>query len=128
MTQTFYKADVNEMNNFEMNNDECINIMRNDSGEEVEGSNEFYCSLCEQSHSLIECPDFVARNPDERSEICKWKNICFRCLGTGHKAVNCSSRIRCLVCNGPHHGALHRNQELTCENGAYQQSVELGGI
>ena len=125
------------MNNLEINNDECV--MRNDSGKEVEGSNEFYCSLCEQSHSLIECPDFVARNPDERSEICKWKNICFRCMGTGHKAVNCSSRIRCSVCNGPHHRALHwtpptelrvhvSNQELTCENGANRPSAELGGV
>ena len=73
----------------------------------VEVSHDHYCGMCEKPHILSVCPDFQALNPDERSEFCKAKNLCFKCLGADHQARNCASKTKCIDCGGNHHGMLH---------------------
>ena len=75
--------------------------------ENVEVSHDHYCSMCEKPHILSLCPDFQALTADERSELCKLKNLCFKCLGADHQARNCASKTKCIDCGGNHHGILH---------------------
>ena len=81
--------------------------MENGGSYEAEASSQFYCLMCEQSHELAVCTNFIALSPDERTTLCKNNNVCFKCLKIGHRAAVCTARIRCIVCQGSHHGALH---------------------
>ena len=99
--------------NFEMKNNTSNdaksfnNGMKNEGTYETEAASQSYCLMCEQAHNLEFCSNFIALSADERSTLCRNKNVCFKCLKVGHRATLCSSSIRCIVCKGPHHGALH---------------------
>ena len=77
----------------------------NDGNTEVE--TESYCVLCETAHSLTGCANFLALSPEERTILCRNRNLCFKCTQAGHTARACKSRVKCIVCGGPHHAALH---------------------
>ena len=77
------------------------------SEEGMEAESDSYCVLCEDVHALTDCPSFLAFSPDERATLCRNRNLCFRCIKPGHVARTCSSRVRCIVCGGSHHGSLH---------------------
>ena len=72
-----------------------------------EARNQFYCLMCNQPHKLNDCPSFVSLSADDRTTYCKNKDVCFKCLGAGHRAASCASRAGCILCGEPHHGALH---------------------
>jgi len=72
-----------------------------------EARNQFYCLMCNHPHKLNDCPSFVSLSVDERTTYCKNNDVCFKCLGAGHRAVSCASRAGCSLCGESHHGALH---------------------
>lgn len=39
-------------------------------------------------------------------------NLCINCFGKGHRIERCTSKFRCLECNGRHHTLLHRSIDL----------------
>ena len=99
--------DCNDME-YDSNDKEIFNYgMENGGSYEAEASSQFYCLMCEQSHELAVCTNFIALSPDERTMLCKNNNVCFKCLEIGHRATVCPSRNRCGSCFGPHHSALH---------------------
>ena len=82
-------------------------LARSRSEEDVEAKSESYCAICEMPHALTSCQAFLASSADDRATLCRNKNLCFKCLKPGHVARTCSSRVRCIVCGGSHHGSLH---------------------
>ena len=91
-----------------MNNIQSVN--------DIEASYPRYCLLCEKPHNLSSCPSYKSASVDERSTLCRNKNICFKCLGTGHRAVTCASSNLCLKCGGVHHTSLHGSTPVTPTN------------
>ena len=77
------------------------------SGNEIEASGESYCIMCEKPHALTDCSNFTALSAGERTTFCRNKGLCFKCTQPGHTARACKSQIRCIVCAGNHHEALH---------------------
>ena len=59
------------------------------------------CAFCLKNHAHEECDG--VRNPKTRKTLALKYGRCFRCLVKGHRASNCSSKIKCRNCNGAHH-------------------------
>ena len=74
--------------------------------------NHTICRLCDSDHFLENCPDFQAMNQMERFNACRSMGSCFRCLGSGHFAIDCRSFKGCKVngCRGKHHALLHQER------------------
>jgi len=95
---------------------EMKNMNNNHSDNDIEASYPRYCLLCEKPHNLSNCPSYKSASVDERSTLCRNKNICFKCLGTGHRAANCASGTLCIRCGGIHHISLHGSTPVTPTN------------
>ncbi|XP_055915032.1 uncharacterized protein LOC129948177 [Eupeodes corollae] len=56
------------------------------------------CEVCNESHRLWECPDFIALSLRGRTDYVGRRAICANCLKHGHKENNCFMRgcVRCL--------------------------------
>ncbi|XP_067639370.1 uncharacterized protein [Eurosta solidaginis] len=67
------------------------------------------CSLCDQNHSLNQCPKFKEENYSKRWDLIKKKHLCFCCLQPGHSVQNCRKRRVCGIssCNKYHNRLLH---------------------
>ena len=67
------------------------------------------CPICNTKHTLAECPEFKAKNVDDRKDTCKRFRFCFKCLLPGHLVYTCPSPIQCGYeeCSGKHHRLLH---------------------
>ncbi|XP_031336365.1 uncharacterized protein LOC116165815 [Photinus pyralis] len=65
------------------------------------------CLLCSRIHSLISCPAFNEKQPQDRYEIAKRNRICLNCLGSGHVVASCPSSRNCRTCDARHHTLLH---------------------
>ena len=73
----------------------------------VAGSNMF-CAHCNSTeHSLEACRRFRGLMPEDRRKIVLEKNACFRCLGVGHRARECTTRKVCSCGDARHHQYLH---------------------
>ena len=71
-----------------------------------------FCHCCAKfrpsDHCLEKCSRFLEKDVQERKDFCKACGICFRCLGKGHKADQCTqSNQSCSICEGLHHTLLH---------------------
>lgn len=63
------------------------------------------CIYCdEENHKAASCKKI--NKLEERRKIVSDKKLCFNCTGSGHRAVNCPSRIRCQHCKNKHHTSL----------------------
>ncbi|XP_031356668.1 uncharacterized protein LOC116180692 [Photinus pyralis] len=65
------------------------------------------CLLCSRNHSLISCPAFNEKQPQDRYEIAKRNRICLNCLASGHVVASCLSSRNCRTCDARHHTLLH---------------------
>ena len=65
------------------------------------------CSLCDELHTLDNCPEFIAMPTNERFEFVKREKLCFNCLGMRHTAARCN---RSPGCN--HEGYWRRHHTL----------------
>ncbi|CAI6345421.1 unnamed protein product [Macrosiphum euphorbiae] len=65
------------------------------------------CPMCNESHSIRKCPQFIEKSPNERFQVAKNYKLCINCLGTGHSSATCPSKYKCQVCKKLHHSLLH---------------------
>ena len=62
------------------------------------------CAFCLKNHAHEKCDGVV--DPKTRKNIARKYGRCFLCLFKGHRASNCSNKVRCRNCNGSNHIAL----------------------
>ena len=75
------------------------------------------CFGCGESrHSIFLCSPFVALKPEERGKKIKSLDRCWCCLGSKHKAEECTSKYRCKAegCGLNPHTLLHDVSEEDC--------------
>lgn len=65
------------------------------------------CLICGEDHRHFECSKFHAMNISERIAKVKELKICFNCLRSGHRVVDCSTKKTCSNCHKKHHSLLH---------------------
>ncbi|XP_075150750.1 uncharacterized protein LOC142224854 [Haematobia irritans] len=67
-------------------------------------------------HSLPQCYRFKALTIQERSNVIKKSNLCYKCLKKGHSSRDCTAS-NCGRCNSPHHPLLHKDApEVSASN------------
>ena len=49
----------------------------------------YHCSLCRRQHALKDCVQFLEKTITQRWQIAKDNNLCYRCLGKGHRGSEC---------------------------------------
>ena len=59
------------------------------------------CIFCFNNHSSRYCTNYSS--VDSRKDRIKQLSYCFKCLKSGHKAVECKESIVCRNCNKAHH-------------------------
>ena len=57
-------------------------------------------------HSITECKLFRAKDFEERKDLLKKHDRCFRCLGP-HSRFSCKVKPKCETCSGAHASAMH---------------------
>ena len=63
------------------------------------------CVYCEDTeHRSIDCTEVAG--VDDRRKILYEKRLCFNCTGARHRADECTSKLRCQICNRKHHTSL----------------------
>ncbi|XP_028413911.1 uncharacterized protein LOC114536757 [Dendronephthya gigantea] len=75
------------------------------------------CAFCLKNHAHEECDG--VKDPKTRKTLALKYGRCFQCLIKGHRASNCSSKIKCRKCDRMHHVALcdaSLKDEETCKN------------
>lgn len=65
------------------------------------------CQYCHSDHSLFHCVSFKQKDIRQRRDWAKAENLCFNCLGSGHRVGECYSKGRCRECRDKHHTLLH---------------------
>lgn len=65
------------------------------------------CQLCNKSHSIRNCQEFMPQSPIERFQSAKKHRLCINCLGSGHLLAICSFKFKCQTCYRSHHTLLH---------------------
>ncbi|XP_040151330.1 uncharacterized protein LOC120893471 [Anopheles arabiensis] len=68
------------------------------------------CVLCQQHHTLQNCPTFIAMSVLQRKSKVKSLKRCFNCLSAGHPVSQCRSKWTCRICKKRHHHLLHGEQ------------------
>ena len=68
------------------------------------------CPVCDGKHGVEKCRRLLDSNPDQRSNMCRVKRLCYLCLTPGHTVGRCASTRRCLQCQGRHHPMLHKGE------------------
>ncbi|KRZ70324.1 hypothetical protein T10_9555 [Trichinella papuae] len=67
------------------------------------------CPFCSGEHKAEECEKFLQADLSRRRDMVRAKEVCFRCLRTGHQAKGCREGRHCGVdgCRQQHHKLLH---------------------
>ncbi|XP_062572713.1 uncharacterized protein LOC134234663 [Saccostrea cucullata] len=69
------------------------------------------CPLHKTNHSMEQCRGFRTKSFDERRNILKDNNLCFRCCSKDHKQAECHSDVQCGECSSKFHTSpLHVNR------------------
>ncbi|KFM61869.1 hypothetical protein X975_23938, partial [Stegodyphus mimosarum] len=66
-----------------------------------------HCTYCKAGHSVLKCNKFLSLNVQDRINFVKKNNLCFNCLVSHHKALECRSIFKCKKCFKNHHTLLH---------------------
>ena len=74
------------------------------------------CSFCNKSHESVKCADFLALSVQKRHEEIRGRNLCFRCLTSGHIARDCSISVECSKCKKEHLDVLHSEAPYSNSN------------
>jgi len=68
------------------------------------------CWCCKKNnHGLDICHFFKGYDMNRRVEFIKKNNLCFGCLGSGHRSKYCGQRATCGECGKKHPTLLHRD-------------------
>lgn len=65
------------------------------------------CILCNESHKLIHCEEFLNKTISERIKFVNQKSLCDNCFGNSHSRDTCMSKFTCRTCKQKHHSLLH---------------------
>jgi hypothetical protein len=79
----------------------------------TESGTKFVCPLChETGHGIPKCQKWKKGAVEERWNMARQNNICFRCLYVGHQGKSCKSNKKCNVegCERTHHPSLHSDR------------------
>lgn len=74
----------------------------------------FVCPLCGDPHHIVKCKQWTTMNNQQRWDVAKDKNLCFRCLCSRHsRGATCANERQCGIdnCSRTHHRHLHRKIE-----------------
>ena len=92
---------LNELSaNIDINDNNCGNSPRNGST--------LHCLLCKKEHLLESCDQYLDLNSYQRKSFCVRNRLCFRCLGSRHRANACKHVQNCKICNERHSVTLHK--------------------
>ncbi|KAL0810381.1 hypothetical protein ABMA28_010526 [Loxostege sticticalis] len=77
-------------------------------------NDQYKCYKCEGNHTLVNCDQFKKMNTDERWEVVKNAGLCFKCIVSRHRRMNCRAKP-CgeNECRRPHHKLLHADPTPT---------------
>ena len=67
------------------------------------------CNLCNGSHHLNDCKEFLKKSLDDRLKHVLKERLCYACLGIKHQAKVCRYKRKCTICKKLHPTALHRD-------------------
>ncbi|KMQ82487.1 hypothetical protein RF55_22771 [Lasius niger] len=71
-------------------------------------SNLSACPLCELSHPLARCEQYLSKTANQRKDIVIKHRRCYNCLAP-HPVRKCASTRRCLKCGQRHHTSIHES-------------------
>lgn len=74
---------------------------------DVRAVNQVSCYLCERSHDIEQCSEYMGKTTGERRQFVIANNLCFGCLFQGHLSRTCKKRRKCRVCGKMHPTSLH---------------------
>ena len=79
------------------------------SGFDISSTSILHCSICGDSHHVLQCRKFRQLSVNERVSFTISNRLCFRCLNSGHTAKQCRTTYLCEVsgCGKPHSKFLH---------------------
>ena len=69
------------------------------------------CLCCSQEHETHECPELLAKTPEDKNRFIFENHLCFGCLTANHVFRFCKNKKKCQVCGGSHATVLHRDQQ-----------------
>ena len=78
------------------------------------------CIFCKGKHDSLSCETARKLSLDERRDIVKRENVCFRCLRRGHISKKCRVNVKCEWCG-------NRHVLLMCSAFHNKDSVHTGG-
>lgn len=61
------------------------------------------------THNTGECKVFGAKSQEEKTDLIRKHNVCFRCLGP-HFKKHCQVEVSCDICQGNHISAMHHGK------------------
>lgn len=76
----------------------------------------FVCIFCNENHSSVECEKARKMTLEQRTDIVKAKNACFRCLKTNHSYKICRYKEKCAWCTRRHVLLMCRDNSDTTTN------------
>jgi len=68
------------------------------------------CVLCEGSHNVNDCEQFLKKPLTDRRDFVKDKKLCFSCFSDKHISKNCTEKMTCKVCSKQHPTSLHDDE------------------
>jgi Protein of unknown function (DUF1759) len=71
------------------------------------GEENVKCFLCQESHRLMDCPQFLRMDVKSRFQLLEKKKLGFNCFSKSHGSKKCNNPKRCRSCDQPHHTLLH---------------------
>ena len=92
---------------------------------------EEHCPMCNASHKLALCQQFLDLSPTQRRrKLEEWKR-CYCCLEAGHQIKECTSGSVCPTCERKHHhllhGSLRRRRPASKKVHVLHADLESGG-
>ncbi|XP_045463718.1 uncharacterized protein LOC123673282 [Harmonia axyridis] len=79
------------------------------------------CPLCNQSHFIYSCKEFLDIPIEKRFAEIKRHRLCSNCLRPGHSNYSCRSKYSCRFCRKKHHTLLHDNSNDTSKTRIHNQ-------
>ncbi|XP_076113586.1 uncharacterized protein LOC143081749 [Mytilus galloprovincialis] len=87
------------------------------------------CILHKTKHTLNECRAFRAKPIEERKELLRQNNVCYKCCGsTTHRSRDCNASISCNECGSERHTtALHITRPQQSESSQFSSPRQAYG-
>lgn len=66
------------------------------------------CNICQKgAHPIRTCNRFRKMDINSRRNAIQILDVCENCLAYNHSTQQCTSSVRCYICQQPHHNLLH---------------------